>query len=66
MMKSWLRNFLQLALIFGVVFGLVRTFPWVARLAEAAALGLREFWWLVLVLSLGSWTIWTLRQRNAG
>lgn len=65
-MNRWLRSFLQLALLFGIVFALVRFFPFVARLGEIAALGLREFWWLVLILSLGGWLIWILGKRNSG
>ncbi|MEK6580343.1 MAG: hypothetical protein AABZ55_14045 [Bdellovibrionota bacterium] len=65
-MKSQLRGIIQILFLGAVVFLFLRFFPIIARFGEAAALGLREFWWLILVLSLGAWLIWVLRKRNPG
>ena len=41
-------------------------FPSVARVVEGAAMDLRRFWWLVLVVGLGLWTVWVIKKRNPG
>lgn len=65
-MQSQLRGFLQLVFLFAIVFLLIRFFPFVVRIGEAAAMGLRQFWWVVLILALGGWLVWVLRKRNSG
>ena len=65
-MKRQIRGLLQILLLVAVVFLLIRFFPFVVQVGEAAALGLREFWWVVLVLSLGGWLILVLGKRNSG
>ena len=44
----------------------MRFFPLAIRLAEGAAVGIREFWWAILVLALSGWLIWVLKKRNSG
>lgn len=65
-MKSQLRGFLQVIFLLAFVWLLVRLFPFLARLSEAASFSLRSFWWVILVLALGGWLIWVLRKRNSG
>lgn len=65
-MKRQLRGFIQILLLAAIVFLLIRFFPFAIQMAEAAALGVRQFWWLVLCVALGGWLIWVLRNRNAG
>lgn len=65
-MKRQIRGLFQVFFLVAVVALLIRLFPFVAQVGEAAALGLREFWWLILVLSLGGWLIFILRKRNSG
>ncbi|MGK5086201.1 hypothetical protein WDW86_01475 [Bdellovibrionota bacterium FG-2] len=63
------RGILQILFLVGFVLLLLRFFPLVVRLGDAAALGVRgvvEFWWVVLLLALGGWLIWVLRKRNSG
>lgn len=65
-MKSQIRGFFQILFLLAFVFLLIRFFPLAIRFAEAAAIGIREFWWAVLVLAMGGWLIWVLRNRNSG
>lgn len=65
-MNRQLRGLLQLAFLIAVVFALLRLFPLILRFSEAAAMGLREFWWAILALILGGWLLWVLRKRNSG
>jgi hypothetical protein len=65
-MKAQLRGFLQILFLLGFVLLLIRFFPIMFRLLEAAAIGIREFWWAVLVITLGVWLVWVLRKRNSG
>jgi hypothetical protein len=65
-MKRQLLGVLQLLALFAVMIALIRFFPIVVRIGNAAALGIREFWWIVLIFSLGGWLIWFLRKRNSG
>jgi len=44
---------------------LILLFPSVLKFVEAAALELRYFWWLVLLLLFAVWLIWGLgRKKN--
>lgn len=65
-MNRKLRGFVQIFFLAAFVFLLIRFFPIAIRVTEAAALGLREFWWLVLILSLAIWLVFVLRKRNSG
>ncbi|MCM2277477.1 MAG: hypothetical protein NDJ89_05325 [Oligoflexia bacterium] len=62
--RSRLRLVFQLLVLIGVAAGLWFAFPFAARFVEAAALNLRRFWWIVLLLGLGAWLIWTSSKRN--
>ncbi|MCM2324583.1 MAG: hypothetical protein NDJ90_15090 [Oligoflexia bacterium] len=64
MSQRRLRAAAQLLVLLLVAAGLWLAFPVVAQFLEAAALNLRRFWWVVLLLGLGVWLIWTSRQRN--
>jgi hypothetical protein len=63
--RFW-RSALQVSFLLGFILLLVRFFPYVAIIAEGAALGIREFWWAILILALSGWLIWVLRSRNPG
>lgn len=65
-MKMQIRGFLQILFLFAIVLLLIRFFPLAIRMTEAAAMGIRQFWWLVLALALGGWLIRVLRKRNSG
>ena len=65
-MKSIWRSVRQISFLLLFVFLLVRFFPFFLKMAEAAAIGLREFWWVILVIGLGIWLIYVLRSRNSG
>lgn len=64
-MQSQLRGILQLIFLIAFVILLIRFFPFVVRIGEAAAIGLLQFWWVVLILALGGWLVWVLRKRNS-
>lgn len=65
-MRSYWRGIIQLIVLGVFALLLIRFFPFVARIGEAAVMGLREFWWGILILALGGWLIWVLRKRNSG
>lgn len=65
-LKQQSRGFLQLIFLLVFVFILIRFFPILIRLTQMAAMGVVEFWWAVLILSLGGWLVWVLRKRNSG
>jgi hypothetical protein len=44
---------------------LVRFFPVAAAFTESAALSLRRFWALVLLVLLVGWTCWAFRPRRS-
>jgi hypothetical protein len=57
------RNLGMLAAVLGLVaLGIV--FPQVLRFAELAARELRVFWWLILLLALGIWLIFSSRRSG--
>ena len=47
-----------------VILGLALLFPPVMKFVEAAAMELRYFWWLVLLLLLAVWLIWGLGRKK--
>jgi hypothetical protein len=57
------RTFLQLAILIGVIGGLILFFPSVLAFTEMAARELRYFWWLILLLALAGWLIWGFKKR---
>lgn len=61
-----MRTLLQVGFLLAVVFGLIRIFPLALKYAEAAALSIRNFWWLILMIALVTWVGSVLRKRNAG
>jgi hypothetical protein len=60
------RSIVQVLFLIFIVVILVRFFPFVVQVGEMAALGLREFWWLILILALAFWLVWVLKKRNSG
>lgn len=65
-MKRQFQGILQLGFLLLIVAVLIRFFPLAISAAEAAALGIRQFWWMILVVSLGGWLVWVLSKRNSG
>jgi hypothetical protein len=63
-MSKRLRGFIQVAVVFLFAFLLWRFFPFAAQFVEGAALNIRRFWWLILLIILSSWVIWVMRKRN--
>jgi hypothetical protein len=57
------RTFLQLAILIGVIGGLILFFPSALAFTEMAARELRYFWWLILLLALAGWLIWGFKKR---
>lgn len=46
----------------GVVLAVV--FPWAAEFLEGAALGVREFWWVILIIVLSGFAVKSLKKKN--
>lgn len=63
-MKSRVKGHLQLIVFFGFIALLVWSFPYVARIAEASAMNIRKFWWVILILALGGLSIWALGKKR--
>lgn len=57
------RAALQLLVLIGVVAVLLFLFPKVFALVELAARELRYLWWLVLLIALAVWLIWSAGRR---
>ncbi len=55
---------MQLMILLVVAGLLFSFFPFAAGFVEAAALNLRRFWWIVLLIVLIIWVNWTLGKRN--
>jgi uncharacterized protein involved in response to NO len=47
-----------------LIAGLAFLFPPVMKFVEMAAMELRYFWWLVLLLLLAVWLIWGLGSKK--
>ena len=62
-MNPRLRAALQLLVLIGVVAVLFLVFPKTLAFAEMAARELRYLWWLVLLVALASWLIWSAGRR---
>lgn len=62
MTGSQKRLFQIVALIVTIIV-LIRFFPFAFRFVEGAALGVREFWWVILVLVLGIFAFRVLKKR---
>ncbi len=60
------RSVIAVGSVVGLASILIVMFPAVARFAEGAAMDLRRFWWLVLLVSIAIWTVWVLKKRNRG
>jgi hypothetical protein len=58
------RVVLRAGLLALVVLGLLLLFPRALAFVEMAALELRYFWWLVLLLALATWLIWAGRRKS--
>jgi hypothetical protein len=63
-MTSRGRAFVQLAILIGVIGGLILFFPRALAFTEMAARELRYFWWLILLLALAGWLIWGFKKRR--
>jgi hypothetical protein len=62
-MRPEARRLIRTLILVGFVFFLIRFFPIAIRAIEAAALGIREFWWVILIFALGGWSVWVLKKR---
>lgn len=63
-MNSRIKGYVQLIIFFLFIGVLIRFFPFVARLASAAAYSVRMFWWLILILVLAGLSLWILRRKT--
>ena len=62
-MNPRLRAALQLLVLIGVVAVLFLVFPKTLAFAEMAARELRYLWWLILLVALAGWLIWSAGRR---
>ncbi len=63
-MKRWLIVLLKMAVLLGVLAGLVLLFPGAMKFVEMAARELRYFWWVIFLLALAAWLIWGLGGKK--
>ena len=63
-MNPRLRATLQLLVLIGIVALLFLIFPRTLAFVEMAARELRYLWWLVLLIALGGWLIWSAGRRR--
>jgi predicted cobalt transporter CbtA len=54
----------QVGVPLALAIGFALAFPGVLVFVEGAALNLRRFWWLVLIVAMGGWVAWTLSKRR--
>lgn len=57
------KKFISLIILLLIIILLIRLFPFAIRAAEAAALGVRQFWWLVLVFVFGVWFFFVSKKK---
>jgi hypothetical protein len=62
-MRPRTRAGLQLLVLLLVGTGLMIIFPSTLRFAEAAAREIRYLWWLILLIALAIWFIWSGNRR---
>jgi len=62
-MRPRTRAGLQLLVLLLVGAGLMIIFPSTLRFAEAAAREIRYLWWLILLIALAIWFIWSGNRR---
>ena len=62
-MRPRTRAGLQLLVLLLVAAGLMIIFPSTLRFAEAAAREIRYLWWLILLIALAIWFIWSGNRR---
>ena len=55
---------IKLLVVIFAIGGLVLFFPAALRFVEMAALELRYFWWLILLLLLAGWLVWGLGSKK--
>lgn len=63
-MRRGFRNFIQISSVLLVAFLLWYFFPVFVAFLEGAALSIRRFWWVVLLIGLSVWAVWVLKKRN--
>lgn len=63
-MNPRLRAALQLLVLIGIVALLFLIFPRTLAFVEMAARELRYLWWLVLLIALGGWLLWSAGRRR--
>jgi hypothetical protein len=63
-MNPRLRAALQLLVLIGVVALLFFLFPRVFAFVEVASRELRYLWWLILLVALAGWLIWSAGRRR--
>ncbi len=63
-MRPGARSLAQWAIVLGVVAGLFFLFPGALGFVEMAAREIRYLWWLVLLLALAIWLIWSSKRRR--
>ena len=62
-MSPRLRAALQIIVLVAVTVVLVLVFPATLRFVEMAALELRYFWWVILLVALAVWLIWGVGRK---
>jgi len=58
------KGFVQLIIFVLILLLLIRLFPLLLRVVNAAGLSIVTFWWVILVFALAGVFIWALRRRS--
>lgn len=62
-MNSRWRALLRLGLLLIIILSLFFIFPKALAFVEMAAIELRYFWWLILLVGLAIWLIWGVGRK---
>ena len=64
-MKAQRYGTLQFFFVLLLVMAIVRFFPVIARVIQAAATAARVFWWLIPSVLVISWILWRMSKRGS-
>jgi len=62
-MNPRLRAAFQVSVLLAVLVLLLLLFPAAFRVVEMAALELRYFWWVILLVALAIWLVWGVGRK---
>ncbi len=64
-MKVQRNGIFRFILMLILAMAIVRFFPFIVRMIQAAAIGARAYWWLILSVLVISWVSWRMFRRGS-